>query len=194
MLAAPSDAADPVEGNAAMKAPVYYARKLCSSAERQQAAHTLLMALLVRKIMEGTQQSFWENKWGRRPMSLYTSVAKMRSLLAARRSGVRDLSSTIPDPVPLKELRENPDIYGPLLDDIEIEACMTLDDDEGRAEAVIRQMFDKEPRALFFLRAERPKPRDPKRKPGRPKGSKNKPKADQTEEGWLMPDGLRIKL
>lgn len=175
-----------------MKLPVYYAKDLLKSPAQAEAAHSLMMALLVRRLMRGERVSYWERKWQRSPASLFQSVARMRSLLVAREKGYADLTVAIPDPMPLRELEAKPDVYGPMLDRIEMEACMELDD--GRTEALIRQMFSDTPQALFAFREPNPVKRTKaKRGPGRPKGSKNKPKTPQHDgEGWLMPDGSRL--
>jgi hypothetical protein len=172
----------------------FYAKDLLSTAAQVEAANQLMNVLLVRRMMQGERLSFWARKWGRPQPALHKSTATMRSLLVALEKGNTGISLYIPDPMPLRELEAKPDVYGPLLDRIEMEACMDLDD--GRTEALIRRMFDKEPQYVFAGRVGRaPKKDDKKQKrgPGRPKGAKNKPKVPQHDgDGWLMPDGSRL--
>lgn len=174
-----------------MKPKTYYAKDLFKNPGQAQAAQTLLNCLLVQRMMRGERVSYWARKWGRKIETMIKSTALMRSLVVARQRGARDLSLHTPDPMSVVELVEGAAVYGPLLDEIEAEASLALADE--RAEALIRGMFVDEPPALFAYMETRPK-REPKRKPGRPPGSKNKPKPGQTEEGWLMPDGTRVKL
>lgn len=174
-----------------MNPTIYYAKDLLKTAEQVEAANRLVNCLLVRRLMYGERLSYWARKWRRSQPALHKSAALMRSLLVAREKGYADFTHVIPDPMPMKELEAKPDVYGPMLDRIEMEACLELDD--GRTEAVIRAMFEKEPRVVFASRLGGPPAKKVKRAPGRPKGSKNKPKTPQHDgEGWLMPDGSRL--
>lgn len=174
-----------------MTLPVYYAKDICKSPAQAEAAQTLLIVLLVRRLMRSESLSYWERRWKRAPASMYQSTVRMRSLLVARKNGRSSLDGYTPDPASLLELEQQADVYGPILDDIEQDACLTLDD--GRVEALVRQMFNDEMHGLFAYRQRKPSKRAAKRGPGRPKGAKNKPKVPQRDEaGWLMPDGTRI--
>lgn len=174
--------------------PRYSAKDLLqNNAAKGEAANLLLGVLLTRDVMTGRSVGYWARVWGRPEAGLFPLFARTRSLLVVRKRGGKDLSLVIPDPMSVHELQRDRDTYGPLLDALEMEACMELEDE--RAEALIRQMFSDRPQAIFVLRDRDSKKRasTPKRPPGRPKGSKNKPKTPQHDgEGWLMPDGSRL--
>lgn len=180
--------------------PVYYAKELLSNAAQIDAAHALLSALLVRQMARGQRLSYLARLWGRslRGINLASEQARTELAYRERKAPVdqRHLWG-IPDPVPLVKLMSNPEVYLPLLDDMEMDAALALADD--RTEALIRGMFTDKPQALYFTKqvmgVSKAKKKPAKRKAGRPKGAKNKPKThDRDDAGWLMPDGRRVQL
>jgi hypothetical protein len=174
--------------------PRYSAKDLLqNNAAKGEAANLLLGVLLTRDVMKGRSVGYWARLWGRTEAGLFWLFARTRSLLVVRKAGGKDLTNWIPDPMSLHELQRDRDTYEPMLDALEMEACLELED--ARAEALIRQMFSDRPKAIFVLRDRETKKRaaTPKRGPGRPKGAKNKPKVPQHDgDGWLMPDGSRL--
>lgn len=176
----------------------YYAKDLLKTAEQVEGAHLLFGALLTRCMIRGQRLNYFARMWGRTGPGLFKAAEQARVELAYREHKVpadkRHL--VIPDPVPLSKLTENEDTYSTLLDDVERDACLALDDE--RTEALIRGMFVGRPTAVYFTKEVRRAAKAkaaPKRSPGRPKGAKNKPKGhDRDDDGWLMPDGRRVKL
>lgn len=177
--------------------PVYYAKDLLHTAEQIEAAHALFSALLVRRMMNGQTLTFLARRWGRAQRGINIAAERARVELAYRERNATPEQRRlwIPDPMPLARLIEKHDTFSALLDDMEMDASLALDDE--RTEALIRGMFSDSPKALYFTK-EAPraaKPKKAKRAAGRPKGAKNKPKThDRDDEGWLMPDGRRVKL
>jgi hypothetical protein len=178
--------------------PVYYSKDLLKTAEQIEAAHLLLSTLLARRMADGQRLSYLARRWGRNQRGINAAAEQARVELAYRERGVPQEKRHfwIPDPVPLTKLVNHRETFLPMLDDMEMEACLALDD--PRTEALIRGMFTSDPPALYFTK-EAPRTAKaktaPKRAPGRPKGAKNKPKSDdRNDEGWLMPDGRRVML
>lgn len=176
----------------------YYAAHLLSSRNQIEAADHLLGVLLLRKQLEGHNLSYYAARWNVTYARVNGNVQRARGALYLRNApGVHDTS----DPqlhayrLPLKAIQADYRKYAEMIGDFERDLVFDLDDE--RTEALIRQMFRDDCRAVFLRQRPKRQPRSvthPRRGPGRPPGSKNKPKvAEATSDGWVMPDGFEMK-
>lgn len=175
----------------------YYANNLLRTPEQVDAADLLLGLLLLRKQVEGQNVSYYANKWRVDRGRIYTTAQRVRALIRAKALGAPRPTEFLQEAgalLTVPDIRSDYRKYAPIFDDIE--RLLTLELDDGRTEALIRGMFKDECNAVFMRRKPKRLPRavsHPRRGPGRPPGSKNKPKVSgATEDGWVMPDGERI--
>lgn len=185
-------ATDPTEA----RPRTYYAKNLLGTQAQTNAAARLIAVLSVQSAAQGVRLAFLARRWGRDYQGVFRNTIPVRVELARRVSGRTRVD---PDPVPIEELVAHAARYLPILREMEQEAVEALAD--ARTEAVIRQMFTPDIKAVLLIRAPKRPPRaetNPKRGPGRPKGSVNRPKTITTAEppaadGWQMPDGTILR-
>ena len=175
----------------------YYANNLLRTTTQMEAADLLLGLLLLRRQVEGQNLTYYANKWRVDRGRVYTNAQRIRALVNAKAEGFPRPTEYLQSTgtlLPVDTIKSNYRKYAPVFDDLERELTLELDD--GRTEALIYGMFEDGCNAVFMRRRPKRLPRavsHPKRGPGRPPGSKNKPKTPHHDgEGWLMPDGSRL--
>lgn len=176
----------------------YYANNLLRTTAQMEAADLLLGLLLLKRQVEGQNLTYYANKWRVDRGRVYTNAQRVRALVWAKAEGLSRPTEFLQDTgtmLAVGDIKSNYRKYAPIFDALERELSLELED--GRTEALIYGMFKDECNAVFLRRRPKRLPRavsHPKRGPGRPKGAKNKPKPVQDTEGWLMPDGQRLKF
>ena len=174
----------------------YYAVNLVKTTAQADAADLLVGLLLCRKQAEGQNLTYYANRWRVDRGRVYSNSQRARALVRHKALGLPRPTEYLQDiggMLTVAEIKSDYRKYAPIMDDIERDLALELDDE--RCEALVRGMFKDECNAVFLRRREKRRPRavtNPKRGPGRPPGSKNKPKPSQDTEGWLMPDGSRV--
>jgi len=180
---------------------VYYANQLLGTQRQQQAADRLLGLLVLQQMLKGVRTSFLAYKWDRPSSAVYGLSNRVRGMILQRSHGVQDLYSEYAldaGQLPVQTIREDFAKYGPIFKQVEDELVKDLRDD--RVEALIRHMFEDEPQAIYASHRSPDRKRAAfeagvKRGPGRPAGSKNKPKDVVSEgESWPLPDGYRLPV
>lgn len=176
----------------------YYAANLLRRQAQIDAADLLVGLLLLRRQCEGQNLSYYAYKWRVEKGRLYTCAQRARALVRAKVAGAPRPTEFLQEAgamLPISDMRANFRKYAPACDDIEQDLVLELEDE--RTEALIYGMFKDDCNAVFLRQRPKRLPRavtHPRRGPGRPPGSKNKPKPAQDGDGWLMPDGQRLKL
>lgn len=175
----------------------YYANTLLPNPQKIEAADLLLGTLLLVRQLEGQNISYFANKWRVNNGRLYTNCERARGEAQRRLLGLpRDLLQEAGRALPVSEMRANFRKYAPILEAQEADLCAELDD--RRTELLIRGMFKDDCNAVFVRQRPKTLPRTPaarRRGPGRPPGSKNRPKKPlNATDGWVMPDGRPLDL
>jgi hypothetical protein len=187
-----------LEEHPVTKPRLYYANQLLGTQRQQQAADRLLGLLTLKQVLNGVRTSFLAFKWGRAGSAVYGLSNRARGMVYQRSQKVQDLYAEYALDaalLPVQIIRENFAKYGAVIDQVEAELVRDLND--KRVEALIRQMFNDEPEAVYCSHRSPDRKRAAfeagvKRGPGRPAGSKNKPKEPPRpeSEAWPMPDGF----
>ena len=188
------------------KPKTYYANQLLGTQKQQLAADRFLALLTLQEVLSGLRGSYLAMRWGREGSVVYGLLGRARGLVynfTQHPNGLDDFYAEYAGDavmLPLSAIRADFKKFRPAME--AVEAVLLKDLNDPSTEKLIRQMFDKEPTAVFASHRSpnrRRKPWEesvkvgPGRPLGRPPGSKNKPKDVKPEgDAWPLPNGYRL--